>query len=181
VTTLKAIWAQSRSGVIGADGAIPWHVPEDLTYFKNVTSGSPVIMGRRTWQSLPDQFRPLLGRHNIVISRDTAFRAAGAVVAHSLDAALAAAASLASDAWIIGGGAVYAGAMNVLREVHVTEIDIEVDGDVRAPELGADWNRTQVDPGEHGWHISRTGVRYRFVVYVRRSDSRPIPSRSGGY
>lgn len=147
---------------------MPWHLPEDLAYFKQVTGSTPVIMGRRTWQSLPDRFRPLPNRDNLVISRDVAFRAAGATVVHSLEAALARAASLSSDAWVIGGGAVYASAMSLLDEVRVTEIDLEVDGDVVAPELGAGWNRIGVDPGEGEWHTSRTGTRYRFVVYVRR-------------
>lgn len=164
---LRAIWAQSRSGVIGADGGLPWHVPEDLAYFARVTATEPVIMGRRTWQSLPDRYRPLPNRHNIVVSRDASFRAPGATVADSLDVAIQSAAAVASDSWIIGGGTLYAGALSLLREVHVTEIDVDVVGDTFAPELGADWTRLRVDPAEGEWHTSRTGTRYRFVVYVR--------------
>ncbi|WP_425280681.1 dihydrofolate reductase [Leucobacter insecticola] len=81
---LGMIWAQSRNGAIGRDGDMSWHLPEDLAHFKRVTLGAPVIMGRRTWESLPERFRPLPGRANIVVSRDPAYRADGATVVSSL-------------------------------------------------------------------------------------------------
>jgi dihydrofolate reductase len=167
---LKAIWAQSTGRVIGADGGIPWDVPEDLAYFKRVTGASPVVMGRRTWESLPPRSRPLPGRQNIVVSRDRALHGPGAVVVESLDAALLTCASYSSsEAWVIGGGALYASAMNHVTEVRLTEIDLVVDGDVVAPELGADWEPAVIGDADGRWHWSRTGVRYRMLAYRRRS------------
>lgn len=165
----KAIWAQARDAqgrpVIGSDGDMPWHVPEDLKHFREKTSGSAVIMGRRTWESFPHAFRPLPGRTNIVITSSDSLHGADAVVG-SLDDALAAAARLSpdTDVWIIGGGRVYADAMDRLAQLEVTELDIEVDGDTFAPTIDtAVW--TAVNTGE--WLTSSTGVRYRFVTYER--------------
>jgi dihydrofolate reductase len=167
---LKAIWAQSTGGVIGADGRIPWDVPEDLAYFKRVTGASPVVMGRRTWESLPPRSRPLPGRQNIVVSRDNALHTPGAVVVESLGAAVLLGASFSSsETWVIGGGALYASAMEHVDEVRLTEVDLVVDGDVRAPELGADWKRVVTGDADGRWHRSRTGVRYRMLAYRRMS------------
>ena len=157
---LRAIWAQARGGIIGSAGTMPWHVPEDLAYFSEQTRGSAVIMGRRTWESFPAKFRPLPGRRNIVITRDGSFSAAGGETCASLEEAVALA---GSDGWIIGGGQVYRQAMNLVSELFVTEIDLEVEGDTRAPEIRSEWTRSSV--GE--WLTSRTGVTYRFVTYAR--------------
>lgn len=159
---LRAIWAEARGGVIGSGGTMPWHVPEDLAYFSERTRGSAVIMGRRTWESFPERFRPLPGRRNIVITRDGSYEAVGGETCGSLDEAT----SLAGDdAWIIGGGQVYREALPRVSELYVTEIDLEVSGDTRAPEIGPEWIRSAV--GE--WLTSRTGTRYRFVVWTRDS------------
>lgn len=165
----KAIWAQARDGqgrpVIGSDGDMPWHVPEDLKHFKDVTSGAAVIMGRRTWESFPAAFRPLPGRTNIVITSKDSLHGADAV-ATSLDDALETAARLspATDVWVIGGGRVYADAMDRLHELEVTELDIVVSGDTFAPEIDLRvWAVTRTS----AWHTSSTGVRYRFVTYSR--------------
>ena len=85
---LGLIWAQARGGVIGKDGGMPWHVPEDLAHFREVTTGAPVIMGRRTWESFPSRFRPLPGRRNIVVTHSDSWANEGAERAPSLDAAL---------------------------------------------------------------------------------------------
>jgi len=168
--TLRAIWAQARGGVLGADGGMPWHVPEDLAYFQRATSGSPVIMGRRTWESFPERFRPLPDRRNIVITRDGSYGAPGGETTPSLDAALA---SVEGDAWIIGGGQIYRQAMPLLDELWVTEIDLAVEGDTAAPEIGPEWAEASRDPEPAGaWHRSRTGTRYRFVVYRRGERAR---------
>ena len=159
---LRAIWAEARGGVIGSGGTMPWHVPEDLAYFSERTRGSAVIMGRRTWESFPERFRPLPGRRNIVITRDGSYEAVGGETCGSLDEAT----SLAGDdAWIIGGGQVYREALPRVSELYVTEIDLEVDGDTRAPEIGPGWIRSTA--GE--WLTSRTGTRYRFMVWTRDS------------
>lgn len=161
---LGLIWAQTPGGVIGKDGALPWHVPEDLAHFRHVTNGFPVVMGRATWQSLPERFRPLPGRVNLVLSRDREFAAAGARVAPSLRAALEAAYDEDDEAWVIGGAAVYAAALPLADRLEVTEVELDVDGDAFAPVV--DPTRWLAVPGP--WLTSRTGVRYRFVTHTRR-------------
>ncbi len=175
---LGLIWAQTPTGVIGRNGALPWHLPEDLAHFREVTDGHPVVMGRATWSSLPERFRPLPGRANVVLSRDPAFVAPGARVAASLVAALASAhdetrasVAAASDdpapddhVWVIGGAAVYAAALPLAGRLEVTEVDVDTDGDAVAPEVDpADWV-TVTGP----WLASRTGLRYRFLSSTRR-------------
>lgn len=164
---LGAIWTQTDTGIIGRDGDMPWYAPEDLAHFKKVTLGAPVIMGRRTWESLPPRFRPLPGRTNIVISRSVAEAQErdGALWVPSLDAALYTARdavgapvedtpadadtadTAAVDAWIIGGGSVYAEALSrtdlpafgrvetVERTLFYCQEGNEITGDTRAPEL----------------------------------------------
>ena len=136
--TVGLIWAQTPTGVIGRDGAIPWHLPEDLAHFKQATAGSAVVMGRRTWESLPARNRPLPGRRNIVVTRQPEWSAPGAEKAPSVDAALdLAALDLAKTAWVIGGAEIYRTAMHRASELLVTEVDIDVDGDAFAPITGA--------------------------------------------
>ncbi|OIH97317.1 dihydrofolate reductase [Curtobacterium sp. MCBA15_001] len=155
------VWARSIGGVIGADGGMPWHVPEDLAHFKQVTGGATVVMGRRTWDSLPERFRPLPGRRNVVLTRDPSWSADGAVVLHDLAAAL----DTDEPVWVIGGGQVYASALPFADRVSETVIDTDVPGDTVAPTLDDDaW--TLVDEGP--WQESRVdGVRYRFVEWRR--------------
>lgn len=164
MSRIGLIWAEARDGIIGAGGTMPWHVPEDLAHFKAVTLGTPVIMGRRTWESFPARFRPLPGRRNIVVTRNAQWADAGAERAGSLDDALALAAE-ADTVWVIGGGQVYREAIGRADVLEVTELDLDVDGDTRAPER-ADWPVTATDPAE-GWHTSRTGIRYRFLTLRR--------------
>lgn len=161
VSRVGAIWAEAHGGVIGADGGMPWHVPEDLAHFRDVTMGAPVIMGRRTWESFPDRFRPLPGRRNIVVTRSPEWAAEGADRAGSLAEALALVDGVA-DAWIIGGGQLYAEAMDVVDVLEVTELDLDVDGDTRAPSRDG-WPVTAIGD----WQVSRTGIRYRFVTHER--------------
>ena len=158
---ISLIWAQAANGVIGDAGSIPWHLPEDLAHFKELTQGGAVIMGRRTWDSLPERFRPLAGRHNIVITRQQDWAVEGATVAHTLAGALGAAAD--ASVWIIGGGDVYRQSMPLADRLEVTEVDLDAAGDTVAPGVGSDF--TQSDVTE--WLTSRTGLRYRFVSYER--------------
>ncbi len=168
---LAMIWAQARGGVIGNAGTMPWHVPEDLAHFKQLTSGAPVVMGRKTWDSLPPRFRPLEGRRNIVVTRDTGWQAEGAEVAHSADDALALAADGAVDTvWITGGATLYEQLLGSAGRLEVTEIDAEVEGDTTAPAIPGGWMLVASDP-ESGWHSSRKGLDYRFLTY-RRTDTR---------
>jgi dihydrofolate reductase len=109
---LALIYARAANGVIGANGTMPWHLPEDLAHFKALTQGHPVIMGRKTWDSLPARFRPLPGRTNIVVTRQADWHADGAQRAASLDEALSLAEqSGAATAWIMGGAQIYAQAL----------------------------------------------------------------------
>lgn len=107
---IALIYAVAANGVIGRNGSMPWHVPEDLAHFRALTSGCPVIMGRKTWDSLPERFRPLPGRRNIVITRQDGWQARGAEVAHSLEQALEVARSTQADTvWVMGGAGVCPG------------------------------------------------------------------------
>jgi dihydrofolate reductase len=163
---LAAIWAQSVDGMIGRDGTLPWHVPEDLAHFRRVTGGDAVIMGRGTWDSLPERFRPLPGRDNIVLSRALG-EVPGAVVVGGIGEALAAVAG--RDAWVIGGAQVYAAFLPGTRRIELTEVDVVVREGTRAPVLGDEWARVGADPAE-GWHTSVTGLRYRFRSLARPED-----------
>ncbi|MGQ1798107.1 dihydrofolate reductase [Kocuria oceani] len=166
--TLAAIWAQSADGVIGADNAIPWHIPEDLAYFKDATAGHPVIMGRRTWESLPAAYRPLPGRTNIVLTSTPELIGPATEVAGDLDEALAIAANApgAEKAWIIGGGQLYAAAVADprLSEVHVTTVDLRVPGDAHAPALDDSWSTEEVVAPTR----SSSGINYRIDRRTRR-------------
>ncbi|ETW24885.1 dihydrofolate reductase [Mycobacterium gastri] len=161
MTTVGLIWAQSTSGVIGRGGDIPWRVPEDLGHFKRVTLGHTVVMGRRTWDSLPAAARPLPGRRNVVLSRQTDFVAEGAEVVGSLEDALTG----PGDTWVIGGEQIYTLALPRAIRCEVTEVDVDLprdDDDALAPLLDETW---QGDEGE--WLVSRSGLRYRFHSYHR--------------
>ncbi|WP_449283671.1 dihydrofolate reductase [Leucobacter sp.] len=165
------IWAEARGvdgrGAIGRGGEMPWHLPEDLAHFRRVTTGAPVLMGRRTWESLPERFRPLPGRENVVVSRDPGFDAPGAIVAHSVEEALAEIGDRGAQlGWIMGGGQLYRAAMPLADELVVTRIELDVpDADTFAPEIGPEWEL--VDPGEP--LVAASGLGYRFERWVRVS------------
>ena len=157
------VWAQARGGVIGADGGLPWHLPEDLALFRRLTMGSTVVMGRRTWESLPERFRPLPGRTNVVLTSDRDWTADGAQRAASVEQVLAEHESL----WVIGGGAVYTAFLPYADRLVVTDVDIEVDGDTWAPALDDGWRRASRTP-EEGWsESSATGLRFAVSEYAR--------------
>ncbi len=158
------IWAQSTTGVIGRDGGIPWRVPEDLTRFKQLTMGHTVVMGRRTWDSLPAGVRPLPGRRNVVLSRQTGFTAEGAEVFGSLDEAIATV-ETEPETWVIGGEQIYRLALPQATRCEVTEVDTDLpraDDDALAPVLDETWSGVT---GE--WLVSRSGLRYRLHSYQR--------------
>jgi dihydrofolate reductase len=154
------IWAQAANGVMGRGGTIPWRLPEDLAHFRRRTDGATVVMGRRTWESLPARFRPLPGRRNVVLTSDRGWRADGAVAAPELGTALDA----AGDVWVIGGGTVYAAALPHAESAVVTCLRESVDGDVRAPVLGPEWQSVEDGP----WLTSSTGLAYRIREYRRK-------------
>lgn len=160
---LGMIWAQSRNGVIGRDGDLPWRIPEDWQHFRRTTSSDAVVHGRASWEALPDQNRPLPGRRNIVLTRQRNYEAPGAEVVHSLAEALQLLDG--EDAWICGGGQIYAEAMPVADLLVVSEIDADVDGDTHAPEIGPGW----ADPEVGDWVESTSGYRFRVLTYRRRA------------
>ena len=166
IVTRGVIWAQAANGVIGHDGALPWHLPEDMAHFRAITVGSTVIMGRRTWESLPPRFRPLPGRRNVVLTGDVGW--SEATRAGSLAEAFRLVGgphkTTAWDAWVIGGASVYAEALPLVDIAEITELDETFDGDVFAPELGPEWAEHGETPG---WSTSESGLRYRFRRYTR--------------
>lgn len=170
---LGAIWAQTAEGVIGRGGTMPWSLPEDLAFFRRTTTGHPVIMGRRTWESFPERFRPLPGRTNIVVTSAPERVAPGGgpvrtAPSYADAVELARTSPGAERIWVIGGGELYRQALtdphHPVTEVLVTVIDLAVDGDTHAPELGEAWATEPVA----GPSVSRTGLGYRIERRTRR-------------
>jgi dihydrofolate reductase len=161
--SIALIWAEARGGVIGHDGGIPWRLPEDLARFRELTTGGTVVMGRRTWDSLPERFRPLPDRRNVVVTRQGGWGAPGTDVVHSVAEALGSADD--ETVWVMGGGDIYRQALAAADRLEITEVDLDVEGDTLAPAIGDGWRRT-VTPAS-GWLESRTGLRYRFATLTR--------------
>jgi len=161
---LHMIYARARNGVIGKQGQLPWHLPEDLAHFKRTTLGQPVVMGRVTWESLPEKFRPLPGRSNVVVSRQTSFSAAGAQLASSLEAAMALFPPT-EIIWLIGGAQLYAQGLSIASQIVLTEIDADYEGDVYAPSPSPnDWTETHRTS-----HVSAQGLAYHLVTLQKRN------------
>jgi dihydrofolate reductase len=161
--TVSLVAAVARGGVIGRENTIPWRIPEDMQHFRAVTMGHPVVMGRRTWDSLPERFRPLPGRRNVVVSRNPAWRADGAERAESLDDALRLLGG-APKVFVIGGGELYADALPLADELLLTEIDADMEGDTFFPS----WERAAFEETSREQHMSETGIPFSFVTYLRR-------------
>ena len=161
--SISLVAAVARGGVIGRDNALPWRIPEDMARFRAVTMGYPVVMGRRTWDSLPDRFRPLPGRRNVVVNRNPKWSADGAERAGSLDDAVR---LLEGEPHVsvIGGGELFAVALPLADELLLTEIDAEIEGDTFFPE----WDRAAFEETSRETHISETGIPFSFVTYRRR-------------
>jgi dihydrofolate reductase len=166
--TVTLIAAVARNGIIGAHGGLPWHLPADLRRFKALTMGHPMIMGRRTFESIG---RALPGRRTIVVSRDRGWRADDVEVAHSVDEAIALAGEPTGaqpgdpTVMIVGGGEIYRQSMNFADRLEITQVDIEVAGDTRFPDI---------DPGI--WRVTgrEEGDGYAFVGYARRGPVRDL-------
>jgi dihydrofolate reductase len=159
--TLTLIAAVARNGVIGIDNRLPWHLPADLKHFKALTLGHTVVMGRKTWESLPASFRPLPGRRNIVVTRDGSYQAASATIAMSLPAAIAAAEN--GEAFVIGGAELYAAALPLANRLQLTEIDATFEGDAYFPAIDCHhWRETARE-----MHHDEAGFGYAFVTYQR--------------
>jgi len=157
MTRIHIVAAVASNGIIGAQGKLPWRLPQDLQHFKRLTLGHPVIMGRRTWESLG---KALPGRENIVVTRRRGYEAPGAAVASSLDAALALCAG-EPIAFVIGGGELYAAALPLAAGLVLTEIHRAFEGDARFPTFDrAKWRETQRES-----HTAADGMRFDFVLY----------------
>ena len=161
---IALVAALARGGVIGRDNAIPWRIAEDVARFREITTGHPVVMGRRTWDSIPARFRPLPGRRNIVVTRNAKWYGDGAERVGSLEEAL----YLAGDApevFVIGGAQIYAAALPFAGELLLTEIDAEIEGDrVFPPVDPADFEEVEREA-----HAPADGPAFAFVRYARRT------------
>jgi dihydrofolate reductase len=145
---ISLVYAQSRNGIIGADGGLPWHLPSDLKRFKEMTLGKPIVMGRKTWDGLPR--KPLPGRVNIVVTRQHGFAADGVVVVASAAEAIQAACD-APELCVIGGGEIYQMFLNLADRIYLTEVDVDVAGDTRAPVLQpVQWREISTIPALRG-------------------------------
>jgi dihydrofolate reductase len=164
MSRIALVVARAANGVIGDRGRIPWHIPEDMRRFRELTMGKPCIMGRKTWESLPK--KPLPGRLNIVVTRDRRFAAEGAVVVHSFDEAVTRAeAESASETAVIGGEEVYRAALPRADVIYLTEVLAEFPGDARFPVLDPhEWRETARED-----HVSARGLPYGFLILERIS------------
>jgi dihydrofolate reductase len=165
MTRINLIFARAANGVIGKNNAMPWHLPEDLAHFKRLTQGWPVIMGRKTWDSLPPKFRPLPGRTNVVITRQQDWKEPGAVPASSLAEALKLCGQ-AEEIWIIGGAQIYAQAEPLADRIEVTEIAQDFEGDAFAPQLGSQWREAGREE-----HVSSGGLKFSFITYNKHQET----------
>jgi dihydrofolate reductase len=170
LSRVSIIVARSRNGVIGRDNALPWHLPEELKHFRATTLGHPVVMGRSTFESIG---RPLPGRRNIVVTGNARWSRPGCERAATLQQALALCAA-AAEVFVIGGGRLYAEAIGLADRLVVTELELDVDGDVRFPEIdAAQWREVARRPG-----LSATGIAYAIVEYERVRENRYNPAGS---
>ncbi len=164
---ISLIAAVARNGAIGKNNQLLWHLPEDMRYFRETTRGKPVIMGRRTWESLPDAFRPLPGRHNVVVSRNATFQAPGATLVGSLNEAIQLTEDTADEVFIIGGAELYRQALPAVQRLYLTEIASDFDGDVFFPPIQAnDWTEISRSAAQ-----SASGLEFSFVVYQRTQST----------
>ena len=159
---ISLIAAVAKNRAIGKDNQLLWHLPEDLRHFRDTTRGKPVIMGRKTWESIPDAFRPLPGRHNIVVTRNTDYAAPGATLAGSLEEAIAQAGD-ENEIFVIGGAELYRQALPIADRLHLTEVDQAYEGDAFFPEIQAeDWQELSRQRQNN-----ESGLVFSFVEYHR--------------
>jgi dihydrofolate reductase len=165
---INLIWAQGQNRVIGNHGTMPWHIPEDLAHFREITNNSPVIMGRKTWESLPPRFRPLPNRRNIILTRQPnwgqEYTNSEVIKANTLESATTPqiVGAGVKEVWVVGGGQIYSQYLPQASRIEITEIHASFDGDTMAPELGREWEEVRRIP-----HTSSTGIRFDFVSYLR--------------
>ncbi len=164
---ISLIAAVASNRAIGKNNELLWHLPEDMRHFRETTRGKPVIMGRKTWESLPDAFRPLPGRQNLVVSRNPGYQAPGATLAGSLEEAVlkAAPSTEADEVFVIGGADLYRQALPLASRLYLTEIAESIEGDVFFPEvLPQEWEEVSRQKQQ-----GTPGLTFSFVVYRRRA------------
>jgi len=168
MSRIALVVARAANGVIGDRGSVPWHIPEDMRRFKQLTIGKPCIMGRKTWDSLPK--KPLPGRMNIVATRDRNFISDGAVVVHAFDEAIKRAESASpAEIAVIGGEAIYRAALSRAEVIYLTEVLAEFAGDANFPSIdAAEWHETTRED-----HVTGGGLKYRFLTLQRTRDRKP--------
>jgi dihydrofolate reductase len=170
---IHLIYARAKNGVIGLNNQLPWHLPEDLAHFKKLTTGQTVLMGRKTWDSLPNAYKPLPNRLNLVMTRTKGWQAPGAHTVDSMEMAQEfhhdhcvqhpkEPLSSTPAIWVIGGAQIYAQSLPHAQRVEMTEIDLEVNGDAFAPDLGQEWIEIHREE-----HTSSRGVPFRFLTFNR--------------
>ena len=173
MATINLIMAKAKNGVIGYHGSMPWHLPEDLARFRELTNGHPVIMGRKTWDSLPARFRPLPHRRNIVLTRQVhwgkEYGNSLVIKANSVESAMSPQITGAGvkDIWVIGGGQVYALYLPYASRIEITEIQENFKGDTLAPVLGPEWQESK-----RTRNTSSAGIQFDFVTYI---NTKPLP------
>jgi dihydrofolate reductase len=163
---IAAIAARSRNGVIGSNNAIPWHLADDMKYFRETTSGHAVIMGRKTAESIVAYLgHGLPDRQNIVVTRDSVYTLAGFAVTHSIEDAIK---SAGPDSFVIGGEQIYAQALPYCEKLYITEVDADVEGDAHFPDLDTfEWRETSREAHQKD---NKNDYDFDFVVYDRLTD-----------
>jgi dihydrofolate reductase len=163
MSKISIIAAVSKNGVIGKDNKLPWHLPEDMKFFKDTTTGHCVITGRKNYESIPAKFRPLKDRTNIVVTRQEGYAAEGAVVVQSIEAAIEAAKKTGDEEiFIIGGADVYKQCMGLADRMYITSIEQEFEGDVFFPEIGPEWTiAVEITPSVE------PSIKYKITIYEK--------------
>lgn len=165
MSKISIIAAVSKNGVIGKDNKLPWHLPEDMKFFKDTTTGHCVITGRKNYESIPAKFRPLKDRTNIVVTRQEGYAAEGAVVVQSIEAAIEAAKKTGDEEiFIIGGADVYRQCMGLADRMYITSIEQEFEGDVFFPEIGPEWaTAVEITPSVE------PSIKYKITIYEKKN------------
>lgn len=162
---ISIIVAVSANNVIGKGNDLPWHLPKEFKYFKETTKNSIIIMGRKCWESLPEKFRPLPNRLNIVVTKDKNYVADGAIVTNDLESTIKAFNNSSSDVFIIGGSEIYNQSFKHADNVYLTRILSDVDGDVYLKGFNPyEWDEFRVDDIEH----EENGLKYMFLLYRKK-------------
>ncbi len=160
MSKLSLIVAIAKNNVIGVDNTLPWHLPEDLKRFKALTMGHHIIMGRKTYDSLG---RLLPGRTTVIVTRNADYQVEGALIAHSLEQAIALCGN-DDEVFLIGGAELYQAGLNLADKLYITEIDLEVGGDAHFPQISlTQWQETAREA-----HVSEKGLKFNYVTYVRK-------------